>query len=146
MNYWSLKCQYHFYNDLLWTLNYSNEYENHVYVDLPFEQWLNLIFRPEPLWGTNRNYNMLHNGLRELKEKHLPYKFVQFNKYRHKNSTWITQVIKSIRYRDKLYKEIKSSHRSSPRHFQLKNTLSIYNKLIKKIICEAESIHYNQSF
>ena len=69
-----------------------------------------------PYGDPNRNYNMLHNRVKELKEKHLPYKFVKFNKHRHKNSSWITQgVIKSIRYRDKLYRELKSSDRSSPR-------------------------------
>ena len=43
-----------------------------------------------------------------MKEKHLPYKFVKFNKYRHKDSKWMTHgVIKSIKNRDRLYRELK---------------------------------------
>ena len=124
----------------------SQEAYNGLLTDLMNSDLISFLDR-SPYGDPNRNYNMLHNRVKELKEKHLPYKFVKFNKHRHENSSWITQgVIKSIRYRDKLYRELKSSDRSSPRHFQLKNTLSIYNKLLKKTIREAKTIYYNQRF
>ena len=82
-----------------------------------------------------------------MKEKHLPYKFVKFDKYRHKNSKWITHgVIKSIKNRDKLNRELKFTDQSSERYAILKNRLSTYNKILKKTIREAKSSYYLLSF
>ncbi len=40
--------------------------------------------------------------------KHMPSKLVKYRKYKHKKSKWITQgIIKSIHYRDNLYKNTK---------------------------------------
>ena len=37
-------------------------------------------------------------------------KFVKFNKYKHKKSKWITYgILKSIRFRDNLYKKIENN-------------------------------------
>ena len=52
----------------------------------------------------NLNYEMLNDEILRAKHKHMRCKLVKFNKYKHKKSTWITQgLLKSIRYRDKLY-------------------------------------------
>ena len=40
---------------------------------------------PNPYCDPNKNYNILHNYLTQMKEKHIPYKFVKFNRYKHKN-------------------------------------------------------------
>ena len=37
---------------------------------------------PNSYCDPNKNYNTLHNYLAEMKEKHLPYKFVKFDKHR----------------------------------------------------------------
>ena len=96
-----------------------------------------------PYGDPHRNYDALHKQLKELKEKHLPYKFVTFNK----RSKWITQgVIKSIRYRDRLHREFKCSNRASPQYYQLKDRLAIFNKILKKTIREAKIIYYNKRF
>ena len=53
---------------------------------------------------TNMNYDILHNAILIAKEKHMPCKLVKLKKYNYKKSKWITQgLLKSIRYRDKLY-------------------------------------------
>ena len=102
---------------------------------------------PNPYCDPNKNYNTLHNYLTEMKEKHLPYKFVKFDKYRHKNSKWITHgVIKSIKNRYKLYRKLKCTDQSSERYVILKNRLSTYNKILKKTIREAKSSYYLLSF
>ena len=55
------------------------------------------------------NYNMIHNKIEQLKEKHLTSKKVKYNKHKHKKLSWITTgIIKSIKFRDKLYKKIKN--------------------------------------
>ena len=46
----------------------------------------------------NDNYEIIDNVIRNAKERHLPYKYVKFNKYKHKNSKWITKgIMKSIK-------------------------------------------------
>ena len=43
----------------------------------------------DPYYDPNQN-NTLHNQQTKPKEKHLPYKFVKFNKCRHKGNKYIT--------------------------------------------------------
>ena len=46
----------------------------------------------------NLNYDKLHSCIMELKEKHLSYKLVKFNKYKHKGNKSITNgMIKSLK-------------------------------------------------
>ena len=39
----------------------------------------------------NANYDILHNAIKQAKNKHMPCKLIKFNKYKHKKSKWITQ-------------------------------------------------------
>ena len=53
-----------------------------------------------PYADPNVNYNKLHSCIIELKEKHLSYKLVQFDKYKHKRHRWIKNgIIKSLKFR-----------------------------------------------
>ena len=71
----------------------------------------------------NLNYEMIN-----AKNKHMPCKLVKFNKYKHKKCTWITQgLLKSIRYRDKLYKQLRLSNPNSLHYDTLKFNLKTYN-------------------
>ena len=95
----------------------------------------------------NQNFDKLHQKISEQKCKHLPWKLVKFNKYRHKNNRWITHgVIKSIKYRDKPYRNLKNASKDSISYFELKNKLSVYHKILRKTIREAKYIYYNQQF
>ena len=84
---------------------------------------------PNPYCDPNENYNILHETLTKLKYKHLPFKFFKFNKYQHKNNKWITcGIIKSIKCRDKLYRDFKCMDNSSITYVQYKNQQYVYNK------------------
>ena len=97
-----------------------------------------------PYGDPNANYNIIHNHLTHLKNKHLPFKFVKFNKYKHKSNKWITAgVLRSIKCRDKLYKALQNTDRTSHMYFPLKQKLNKYNSLLKKIIREAKVKYYN---
>ena len=97
-----------------------------------------------PYGDPNANYNIIHNHLTHIKNKHLPFKFVKFNKYKHKSNKWITAgVLRSIKYRDKLYKALQNTDRTSHLYFPLKQKLNKYNSLLKKIIREAKVKYYN---
>ncbi len=65
----------------------------------------------------------------------MPSKFVKYDKYKHKKSKWITSgIIKSIKYRDNLYKELKATNPNSIQFGIHKANLDTYNNILKKSI------------
>ena len=110
----------------------SNEANEAFFADLQACDFTTLLDHT-PHGDPNQNYDKLHDKLSELKCKHLPWKLVRFNKYRHKGNRWITHgVIKSVKYRDKLYRNLKATNKDSLLYGQIKNKLSVYNKILKK--------------
>ena len=52
-------------------------------------------------------FDILNQALMEAKDKHLPEQVTRLNKYKHKLNKGITAgILKSLQYRDKLYKNI----------------------------------------
>ena len=69
----------------------------------------------------------------------MPTKLVKFNKYKHKKSMWITQgILRSIQYRDKLYKKLKLTHPNSPNYEIININLKTYNTTLKHTIRAAK--------
>ena len=65
-------------------------------------------FSSDLLTDTNENYNILHNHMKKLKDKHMPDRYVKFQKHRHKKNKWITTgIIRSIKFRDNLHIKVK---------------------------------------
>ena len=88
------------------------------------------------------NYNIVHNILKTATEEHLAPKIVKFKKHRHKKTKWITQgIIKSISFRDKLYKEYRKSPMNTVTRERLKTNLNTYNKILKSNILLAKRKH-----
>ena len=57
-----------------------------------------------------------------IKEKHMPMKTVRYDKHKHKITKWVTTgIIKTIKFRDKLNKQLKSI----PANSQEYNTMKI---------------------
>ena len=83
--------------------------------------------------GPDQNYEKLLDTITSLKNKHLPYRFVKFNKHKHKDSKWITySIIKSIKTRDMMYHKLKCMSSNTLEYIALKQNLNIYNGLLKK--------------
>ena len=102
---------------------------------------------PDPFSNPNENYVKFHDHLTKLKDKHLPYKFTKFNKYKHKGSNWITRgVLNSIKYRDGIYTNLRKTNKSTTRYQELKQQLRVYNTILKKTIREAKFSYYNRQF
>ena len=98
-------------------------------------------------YDPNQNYNTFHDHLTKLKEKHLPCKFVKCNKYRHKSNEWITRgILRSIKYRDKLYMDYRRATKDTFLYFDLTFKLASYNKLLKNTIRQGKCSYYNQEF
>ena len=101
----------------------------------------------DPYTDPNINYEILENHVTRLKNKHLPLKTVKFNKHKPRGSKWISQgVIRSIKYRDKLYRELKKTDRSSRDYPELQIQLKTYNYLLKRTIKEAKQLYFNEQF
>lgn len=93
------------------------------------------------------NYDILHDILQDGLSKYMPIKTKRYNRYKHKNSKWITPAImKSIKFRDKLYKKVKTTPCGDQLYNQLLMNLKSYNKILKKLIREAKKIYYETIF
>jgi len=83
----------------------------------------------------------------QLKDKHLPIKYVKFNRHKHKKAKWITKgLIKSIKYRDRLYRDLHTTLSTSDAFQRKKTNLATYNGILKKAIRNAKLNYYNSQF
>ena len=72
---------------------------------------------------------------------------VNFNKYRHKKNMWITRgIMNSIKFRDKLYKKLKSTPVNSTLYDTFRINLSTYNRILKSNIRLAKTQYYHSVF
>ena len=95
----------------------------------------------------NDNYNILHRHMKSLKDKHMPEKYVKFNKHRHKKPNWISYgILRSIKFRDDLYVKYKHYAPNSIEYNTHKQNLSVFNGILKRIIREAKTLHYEKLF
>ncbi len=77
----------------------------------------------------------------------MPEKVVKFNKYKHKRSKWITQgIIKSIHFRDNLYKKLKMTDPISPDYTIMQINLKTYNNILKTSIQALNKSYYETLF
>ena len=95
----------------------------------------------------NIDYNNFEKIITKCYDKHFPEKYVKFNKYKHKLSNWITSgILKSIEFRDKLYKRLKMCSSESNEYELLKHNLKIYNSNLKQCIRTAKKDFYYNEF
>ena len=60
-------------------------------------------------FNPDMNYNVFDDEMDKCKANNFPTKMVKFNKYKHKKSKWITNgILKSLKFRDRLYLELKT--------------------------------------
>ena len=77
----------------------------------------------------------------------MPLKRYRFNKYKCKKADWITTgIIKSIKFRDNLYRCLKRTPPTDITFLNMKHNLSVYNKILKRLIREAKAEFYNNKF
>ena len=69
----------------------------------------------------NLNYSIIDCEINKAKNKYMTSKVIKFKIQKHKLSSWITQgILRSIRYRDKLYKHVKLTSLDSSEYGILK--------------------------
>ena len=63
-------------------------------------------------------------------DRYMPMKKIRLNKYKHKKTEWITNgILKSIKFKDNLYKRMKLSVVGRVERTVLKHNLSVYNSI-----------------
>ena len=111
--------------------------------DLNFDNLLNFSEDGDP----DINYNILDEQITIIKERNFPIKYLKFKKHRHKKSAWITNgLIKSIRFRDKLFVRLKKTPTNTELYHTLKMNLSTYNKILKRTIRAVKTKYYYDTF
>ena len=108
-----------------------------------------------PCWNLNANlatdpntdYDKFEKIMTKTYDKHFPEKRVKFNKYKHKRSNWLTSgILKSIEFRDKLYKHLKICSPDNGEYYLLKHNLKIYNGYLNHCIRAAKKEFYHNEF
>ena len=95
----------------------------------------------------NIDYETFENIITDAYENHFPEKRIKFNKYKHKLSPWITMdILKSIEFRDNLYKKLKKCHIESAEYELLQHNLKTYNSYVKRSIRNAKQTYYLEEF
>ena len=95
----------------------------------------------------NTNYDILHENMKTAKAIYFPVKYVKFNKYRHKQSKWITSgILRSIKLRDTMYVLFKGCPPNSSQHFAPKNNLPVLNSILKRTTREAKINNFGNLF
>ena len=95
----------------------------------------------------NENYHILETEIINQRLKHLPTKIVKYKKHKHKKAGWSTHgIIRSIVFRDKLYRTLKQTNQESPEFEIVKTNLKTFNKLLKKNIILAKKMYYQSQF
>ena len=96
--------------------------------------------------NVNENYNILESEIVSSLDKIIPLK-KKFNKYKHKKCQWITNgILKSIKYKDHLYRSLKITPSESPEYHMKKNNLKVYKKILNKCIRSAKKAYYFTQF
>lgn len=100
-----------------------------------------------PTADPTQNLTLFDSILQDAKDKHFPCKTVRFHKHKHKRNSWITQgIIMSIKFRDRLYKRLRSTPINDPMYSTLKTNLSTYNSILKRNIRTAKKLFYEKLF
>ena len=108
---------------------------------------LNRDFEHSVNGDPNQNYNKLDSILKTALNKHLPAKMVNFKKYKYKKNPWMTQgIMRSIKFRDDLYKKLKDTDRSLEIYNTYKINLQTYNRILKQNIRQAKKSYYYECF
>ena len=89
----------------------------------------------------NYNYNILDRIINHAKQKHLPLQEIEFIKSKHTKAQWITKgLIKSINFRDKMYRDLNNYSSDSAEYRTIQLNLGTYNFILRRNIYLAKNL------
>ena len=78
--------------------------------------------------NANSNYNILGDCINKVINTHFPIRRVKYNKHKHTKCLWITHdIIKSIKFRDNMYRQLNGTPPDSYLFKNLKININTYN-------------------
>ena len=95
----------------------------------------------------NIKYDKFISKFTSIQNECIPTKKVKFDKHKHPLNPWITSgLIRSIRYRDRLYVKFKKTDKNHRLYSTYDNDLKKYNKLLRKMINTAKNNYFKSKF
>ena len=95
----------------------------------------------------NASYQIFEHLIQKSYQRQCPEKRVKFNKYQNKLSNWITTgILKSIEFRDNLYKRLKLCAVDSFEYDAYKHNLKVYQGYLNQCIRTAKKEYYVNEF
>ena len=89
-------------------MNNANEESFQIFCEEIKDTMKNMNWNTNLFHDPDHNYGIFERIISDAKAKHLAPRIVKFNRYKHKISPWATsRILRSIKYRDKLYKKLK---------------------------------------
>ena len=117
------------------------------YLDRIAELTSNTHFDTSLNSSPNITQNKLHQILQTAYTECLPLKKVRTNKYNTKQSPWITLgLLKSVRTKDTLYKQLKRTDPKSASYAKLEKKLKEYRSLLNNLIRKTKRDYYKAQF
>ena len=104
---------------------------------------LNLDENADP----NLNFDLFMKHFMNLKQECFQRKLVRFDKKKHRINPWITSgILKSINFKDKLYKTLMQTSKDSTDYPVLLSNFKVYKNIIRRSIMLAKRDYYRNAF
>ena len=93
------------------------------------------------------NFNIFEAIIDNHRTKCFPNKIIKFNKLKHKQNSWISiGILKSIKFRNDLYRRMRISPPDGEAHNIIAVNLHTYNKILRRTIRLAKRNYYHNLF
>ena len=104
---------------------------------------LNLDENADP----NLNFDLFMKHFMNLKQECFQRKLVRFDKKKHRINPWLTSgILKSINFKDKLYKTLMQTSKDSTDYPVLLSNFKVYKNIIRRSIMLAKRDYYRNAF
>ena len=108
---------------------------------------INLVANTDNSFDESDNYKGLVKSIGDAQKKQIDSKRFKYNKYRHKKCKWITfGLLKSIEFRDNLYRELKKTPIDRDDYRNKKINLCTYNRIINRSKTYLKKRYYAEKF
>ena len=108
---------------------------------------INLVANTDNSFDESDNYKGLVKSIGDAQKKQIDSKRFKYNKYRHKKCKWITfGLLKSIEFRDNLYRELKKTPIDRDDYRNKKINLCTYNRIINRSKTYLKKWYYAEKF
>ena len=129
------------------TVQKKSKEATNKFVDFTEKRINETVFESELISDPNTNYDKLESILIEGNQRFFPTERKRFNKYKHKLNPWMTNgIMQSIKFRDELYRKMKTHPHISDDYLAYKTNLLNYSKILQQTIRRAKFSYHKDIF